>query len=69
MVSYERLWIYLIKMKKNASSLAADCGISLATMARMKKGLPVSLDVIDRICLELDCKIEDVVEIKKTEES
>jgi len=65
MISYDRLWIYLIKLNVTPSDLAKQCSFSSATLARMKKKQPVSLDVIDRICLELNCNIEDVVEVQR----
>ena len=33
-------------------------------MAKMTNGEPVNLSTLERICKELDCNIEDVVEIK-----
>jgi DNA-binding Xre family transcriptional regulator len=48
-------------MKKKDLEIAAD--IASSTMAKMSKGLPVSLDVIGRICKSLNVKIEDVIEI------
>lgn len=32
-------------------------------MAKMTNGEPVTLTTLEKICNELDCKIEDVVEI------
>ena len=49
-ISYNNLWKTLI-----------DKGI---TMAKMTNGEPVNLSTLERICKELDCNIEDVVEIK-----
>lgn len=69
MISYDRLWIYLLKSDIKASALTKELGISSATLARMKRNEPVSLSVIDRICMELDCPIETVVEIKRPEEN
>lgn len=68
MVTYERLWNYLKKLNLNPSDLSPLCGISYSTLARMRQNKAVSLDVIDRICLELDCPIETVVEIKRPKE-
>jgi len=60
---YNKLWKLLIdkNMKKKDLEIAAD--IASSTMAKMSKGLPVSLDVIGRICKSLNVKIEDVIEI------
>jgi DNA-binding Xre family transcriptional regulator len=36
-----------------------------ATIAKLSKNEYVALSVLDRICNELDCKIEDILEIIK----
>ena len=41
-------------------------GISSSTVAKMTNGEAVTLTVIEKICDKLDCKVEDVVEIKST---
>jgi len=58
-ISYDPLWITLIKKKKKKSDLYAVT--SSATISRMGKGEYVSLEVIDKICVFLDCSISDVV--------
>ena len=47
-------------MKKDLIQLA---GISTNAMAKMGKGGDVSTQVLRKICIALDCKIEDIVEI------
>jgi len=64
MVSYDRLWKLLVDKKLNRTELAASCKISRNTIARMGRNEPVNIDVLERICIELDCELDDVVEIK-----
>ena len=40
-------------------------GISWPTIAKFKKGESVSVSVLERICLDLDCDIGDICTIKK----
>ena len=40
-------------------------GMSNSTLNKLNKNQYVALEVIERICLSLDCSIADVVEIKK----
>lgn len=40
-----------------------QCKIPSGTMQSLRDNLPVHLKVIERICLELNCKVEDVLEI------
>lgn len=63
MVDYTPLWDYLYFNKINRTDLANKLRISKATIARMGKGEPVSLDVICRISIELGLKIEEIVKI------
>ena len=42
---------------------------SPATIAKMGKGEKISLDVIDRICNKLNCRVEEVIEHIPNKES
>lgn len=46
------------------TQLRESVGFSSSTLAKMSKSEYVSLETIDNICLYLNCKIEEVVEIK-----
>lgn len=65
MIDYIGLDIILRNKGKNRKYLHEELGISKDTIAKFKKGESVSLSTIERICLDLDCRIEDIVEIKK----
>lgn len=60
--SYNKLWKILIDKKMLKKDLMAATGVTAATMAKMGKELPVNLEVIGRICRELNVGIGDVVE-------
>ena len=47
-------------MKKD---LAAGCGLSVATMAKLGKGRNVNTDVLVRVCNFLRCDISDICEV------
>ena len=44
-------------------------GISTNALAKMGKNQSVSTKVIEKICLVLNCQIEDIMEITGTEEN
>ena len=44
--------------------LMKEASITSSTMAKMGKELPVSLEVLGRICKALNCTISDIIEIK-----
>ena len=62
-VSYRKLWKLLIDkdMKKKDLRIAAE--ISTNALAKLGKNERVSTDVLDRICLTLNCDIGDIMEI------
>lgn len=63
-ISYNNLWKLLIDKGLNKGDLRQMTGISSSTVAKMTNGEAVTLTVIEKICDKLNCKIEDVVEIK-----
>ena len=64
MVSYKPLWHTLLSHDLKKSDLVKRGTGSSATMAKMGKNEYVALEVLDRICTDLGCSIEAVVEIK-----
>ena len=62
--SYKKLFKLLIDREMKSKDLAAKAGISQATLAKMKKdGATVSSDVLVKICKELDCNFDEIMEI------
>ena len=62
--SYKKLFELLIDREMKGKDLAAKAGISTATLAKMKKdGATVSSDVLVKICMALDCTLDDIVDI------
>lgn len=62
-ISYTPLWKTLLDKGIKKTDLCQRIGISSSTLAKMSKNQVISLDVIIRICEELDCKIENVCEV------
>ncbi len=65
MISYKPLWHTLIEKDIKKMELVKRVGMSSSTLAKLNNDNYVALEVIDRICQVLDCRIEQVVEIKK----
>lgn len=67
-VSYRKLWKLLIDrdMKKKDLRIAAE--ISTNALAKLGKNERVTTDVLDRICLTLNCDIGDIMEIVNNED-
>ena len=62
-VSYDPLWHLLLNKKMTRLHLANIAGFSTATLAKLGKNEYVALTVLEKICLALDCPIEDVIQI------
>ncbi len=62
--SYKKLFKLLIDREMKSKDLAVKAGISQATLAKMKKdGATVSSDVLVKICIALDCTMDEIMEI------
>lgn len=62
-LSYNKLWKLLIDKKINKKELSELSGVSLTSIAKLKKGANVNTDIILKICIALNCDISDIVEV------
>ena len=62
-VSYKRLWKLLIDKDMKKGELCRLAGISTASVTKMGRNGCVTTDLLDKICIALECNIEDVIEI------
>ena len=62
-VSYDNLWKLLIDKKLKRTDLNQLCGISSNVLAKLGKNEPVSIDSLEKICLSLNCHIEEIMQI------
>jgi len=61
-ISYNKLWKLLIDRKLIKKDLLSMADITSTTMAKMGKDLPVSMEVLCRICKALDVNFGDIVD-------
>ena len=64
-VNYNKLFKLLIDKGIKKTELAKDIGIGQNTLAKLSKNQYVSMDVLIRICVYLECTFDDIVEIVK----
>lgn len=62
-VSYKKLWKILIDKDMKKKDLCAKAGISTASITKMGKGGNVTTDVLAKICVALDCGMDDIMEV------
>lgn len=60
--SYNKLWKLLIDKKMLKKDLMAKTNLTSTTLAKMGKDLPVSMDVLGRICKALNVNVGDIVD-------
>ncbi len=68
-VSYNGLWKLLIdkSMKKMDLVENENIGISSSILAKMSRGETVSMSILEKICMELDCDFGDLIHFEKDE--
>ena len=62
-VSYNRLFKMLIDRKMMKKELCELADVSPSTMSKMGRDEMVSMEVIAKICLKLNCTVDDILEI------
>ena len=61
-VCYNKLWKLLIDKNMKRIELQHIAGISGNILARLGKNQYVSMETIEKICKELDCTVDDIME-------
>lgn len=63
--NYNKLWKLLIDKNLMKKDLMEKTGITSSTIAKMGKNQAVSMEVLGKICMALDCNIGDIVDVVK----
>lgn len=64
-VNYKPLWKMLIDRDISKQQLREMTSIARSTMVKMANNEYVAMDVLVRICVAMNCGIDDIVEIEK----
>lgn len=62
-VSYNKLWKLLIDKNMNKTQLCEKAKISTNAMAKLGKNEDVRVEVLTKICVELGCTMDEIMEI------
>ena len=62
-ISYKRLWKLLIDKDMKKKDLCVRAGISPASVTKMGRNGHVTTEILLKICIALNCQIEDIMEI------
>lgn len=61
-VQYNRLFKLLIDRKMTNTQLAECAGFSANIITRLKKDKYISMESVEKICIALDCGVDDILE-------
>ncbi len=62
MFTYKPLWKLLINKNMNYTEFAHTCNISSTTLYKMRKDKYIDMQSLNKVCSNLQCKIEDIIE-------
>ncbi len=63
-ISYNRLWKLLIDKGIKRTELKRLAGVSTNVIAKLGKNEPVAMETLAKICIALQCGLDDIVEMK-----
>ena len=64
-LSYNKLWKLLIDKNMTKVQLRDAIGIGPGTLSKLSKNQRVSMEVLEKICKELNCNFVDIVDYIK----
>ena len=68
-ISYNKLWKLLIDRGIKKTELRTLAGVSTNVIAKLGKNDTVSMETLTKICLALNCGLDDIVEIIKDDKA
>jgi len=62
-ISYKKLWKLLIDKDLKKKDLSRLAGISAASVTKLGKNENVHTEILQKICIALNCDISDIMEM------
>ena len=62
--SYDKLWHLLIDRKMTKTQLREAANITTNAMAKIGKNESVPVETLEKICVVLNCTIDDIMDFK-----
>lgn len=62
-ISYKKLWKLLIDKDMKKKDLQILSGISSATITKLGRNENVNTEILQKICIALQCDISDIMEL------
>lgn len=64
-ISYKKLWKMLIDKDLKKKDLQAMAGSSAASITKLGKNENVNKEILEKICLALDCDFSDIMDLTR----
>lgn len=65
MILFNRLWKTMEQQGVSTYMLREKCGIDSKTIRRLRANENIETKTLDKLCLALNCKLEDIAEYVK----
>ena len=62
MIAFNKLWITMEQKGFSTYKLREKCDIDSKTIRRLKANENIETKTIDKLCLALNCRVEDILE-------
>lgn len=62
-ISYKKLFKLLIDRNMKKKDLCALASISSTSVAKLGKNQNVNTEILDKICVALECDVDDIMEV------
>lgn len=63
--NFNKLWKRLIDLNMTKNELVKKSGVSRSSLSRLKRGYPIALDCLMRICSTLSCELGDIMDVEE----
>lgn len=65
-ISYKKLWKLLIDRDMKKKDLQRISGVSSASITKLGKNENVNTEILEKICIALQCDVSDIMEMTAT---
>ena len=65
MITFDKLWETMKKKGVSTYWLREKCGIDRKTIRRLKANENIETKTLNKLCIALDCQLEDIAEFVK----
>ncbi len=63
MITYKKLWKLLIDKGMKKKELSEMAHISMTSIAKLGRNENVNTEILNKICIALDCDVIDIMEV------